>query len=64
MMRIVWKGYIEDQKHWAERLSALANESDPSTAQRFKSEARRALQTVHDAMLAQKKACNASPRAL
>lgn len=59
MIRIVWKGYIEDQKHWAERLAALANESDPSTARRFKSEARRALQTVQDAMRAQQSACNA-----
>lgn len=57
MMKIVWKGYIEEQKRWAERLNVLADEVDPSTAKRLKHEARRALQTVQDAVMAQNMAC-------
>ncbi len=42
MTRIVWKDYIRDQLHWAERLSELAREEDNGDAARLAMEADRA----------------------
>lgn len=50
MMRIVWDGYIQDQMHWAERLSKIAEESDNGTAAVFKDYADRAFANAGTAM--------------
>lgn len=49
-MRIVWDGYIEEQIHWAERLSKLAAEADNGAAAVLKNYADRALVNAGTAM--------------
>lgn len=41
-MRINWNGYIEEQIHWAERLSNLAQETGADQAEEIKGYAKRA----------------------
>lgn len=41
-MRINWNGYIEEQLHWAERLSNLAQETGADQAEEIKGYAKRA----------------------
>ena len=53
MVKIIWNGYIRDQLHWAEKLAAIALETNLAVDDKMLKFAERALSNAENATKAQ-----------
>ncbi len=64
MVKIMWNGYIREQLHWAEKLAAIALETNLAVDDKMLNFAERAFMNAETAALAQFKSIKSSSRKL